>query len=107
MQNYKSKGLGLSDYSVKNYLTMYDGMPVGIGTWISDGKTAGIYGIGTNADLRTKELGTYLMKKIVWDLLEDRTEIIFLFTGKDSYVEKWYQKIGFETVTISTCYIEP
>lgn len=98
--NYKSPAKNMV-----NYLAYVDKDPIGIGTIILTNNVGGIYNMGTIPDFRKGGIGTLLAAKAIKDAFERRIETIFLQTEKDSYVEKFYNKLGFETKYVGEGYV--
>jgi len=45
-----------------------------------------------------------MMKKMIMELKDIGVTDIFLQTSKDSYVERWYEKLGFSRIFIGICF---
>ena len=75
----------------------YEGeMPVSIASLcFYDGK-GGIYSVGTTPSVRGKGFGTVAMKACIDKWRELKGAELFLQTDPGSFVEKWYQSLGFE-----------
>jgi len=93
--------------TVTHYLGILDDKPVGITTLITYKKFGGIYNVGVIPEYRKQGIGSTLSLKAVKDALEKFNEdIVFLQTEYGSYVEKFYKKLGFETVFRGDCYVK-
>jgi len=88
----------------KNYIVYSDNSPVATGSLAISGKFAAIYSIGTHPNFRKKGFGTVIVNFCTKKAWEAGCEFIFLQTVKDSYNEKLYNKLGFETAFIGICW---
>jgi len=95
-----------SEYKVKNYWAKIDEKPISVATTIYKDDTAGIYNVGTIEEFRKKGISSSVIKYLVQDIRKLGVKNIFLQTSKDSYVERWYKKIGFNTIFIAKCFSE-
>ncbi|MCX6774529.1 MAG: GNAT family N-acetyltransferase [DPANN group archaeon] len=88
----------------KNYLVYSNGKPVATGGIAIDKDCAGIYSIGTHPDFRKKGFGAAVVNFCTKKALENKCKYIFLQTVKDSSNERFYNKLGFETVFTGVCW---
>jgi len=88
----------------RNYILYSNGMPVATGSLMIFKDCAGIYGIGTDPNFRKKGFGAAMVNFCVKKALEDKYKYIFLQTEKGSTVEKFYNKLGFETAFTGICW---
>jgi GNAT superfamily N-acetyltransferase len=88
----------------KNYIVYSNGTPVATGSIAISKDCAGIYSIGTHPDFRKKGFGTAIVNFCTKEALAKGCEFIFLQTVKDSYNEKLYNKMGFETAFTGICW---
>ena len=88
----------------KNYIVYSDNAPVATGSLAISGKYAAIYSIGTHPNFRKKGFGTAVVNLCTKEALAKGCEFIFLQTVKDSYNEKLYNKMGFETTFTGICW---
>lgn len=93
-----------SVYDIDYYMAFLDNQPVGIGTLHSNGPLAAVYGVGMFSTLRGKGFGTLFMNKMMLDIYKKGVKKMFLMTAKDSYVEKWYEALGYRTLFTTTYY---
>ena len=92
-------------YKKNHYIGFINGIPAGVATAITKDDLVGIYNVATISEYRKKSIGKSLMSYIVKDLYQQNTTI-FLQTEKDTFVETWYKKQGFQTMFLGECYIE-
>lgn len=92
------------EYKKDHYLAFYEGTPAGVLTAISYQELVGVYNVGTVPQFRCHGLGESLMATVAQQL--NNHQILFLQTEKGSHVEKWYGKMGFETLFYGECYTE-
>ena len=72
--------------------------PVGIGTLAIKNDIAFIYNIGTVPEKQGEGIGTAATRKMVKLAKENNVDRIILQTESGSYVEDFYQDLGFETI---------
>jgi len=87
------------------YLGFINGRPVGIGTLISSNGFGGIYNIGTSPNYRRMGIGSAISIKFVEDSKREGNTTTYLMTEEGSYVEKFYQGLGFSTKFIGCGYV--
>ena len=63
-----------------------------------------MYNVGTDPKYRCRGLGEALMATVAKHL--NKNQVLFLQTASESHVEKWYKKMGFETIFLGECYTE-
>jgi len=85
------------DVTVIHYLATVGETPAGLGTLIYASGYAGLYNIGVAPQFRKQGIGAAISAKRITDALDAGNRIIFLQTEKDSSVEAWQRKLGFET----------
>ena len=85
-----------------HYLARLDGIPVGVATAIESEGVVAIYNVGTVTKYRKSGIGKAVMSKITQDFLD--SNLIFLQTEYGSYVERWYESMGYKTVFLGECY---
>ena len=105
-----SNGLNMelmhSEYEFTHILLMKDKIPVSIATGIisKKKKICGIYNVGTNPQYRKSGFGTRATLSIVQKCLSEGIDSVFLNTEYSSGVHQWYEKMGFRTAFVGTCY---
>jgi ribosomal protein S18 acetylase RimI-like enzyme len=82
---------------VKYYILQDHGEDAAIILSVSDGERAGLYSIGTVPKRRRRGLSTIATVNAVNELQAQGVSEIFLITEKDTYNEKFYKGIGFNT----------
>lgn len=92
------------EYIKDHYLAFLNGNPAGVATAIRHNNLVAVYNVGTVSKYRKCGVGAAIMANIVRDLKKNET--LFLQTEKGSQVEKWYGKMGFETLFLGKCYTE-
>lgn len=92
------------EYIKGYYLAFLNGDPAGVATAIRHNNLVAVYNVGTVSKYRKCGVGAAIMANIVRDLKVNET--LFLQTEKGSQVEKWYEKMGFETLFLGKCYTE-
>ena len=85
-----------ADYCV-NILVEKDGEFVGIGTLAVKGDTAFVYNIATLPDHQGEGVGTAATRKVLELVDDEEIDEVILQTEADSYVESFYEELGFET----------
>lgn len=95
-----------SDYKKLNYIVKDGNVPIALATAIIKDDTAGIYNVATIRKYRNKGVCKALMNKVFSELYDKDVKTIFLQTEKDSYVEKFYNKLGFEGMFIGKAFAE-
>ena len=91
--------------NIVHYLGFIDEKPVGIGTLISSNGFGGIYNVGTSPKYRKHGIGSVISLKAVEDAKKEGNAIIYLMTEYGSYVEKFYERLGFSTKFIGCGYV--
>jgi ribosomal protein S18 acetylase RimI-like enzyme len=91
--------------TVIHYIGFTNNDPVGISTLIYSQGYAGIYNVGTSSKYRNMGIGTYMSQVAISEARKQKNSIIYLMTEFGSYVEKFYQKIGFSTKFIGIGYL--
>lgn len=89
-------------FNRNHYIASLNGMAVGVATAIESNGIVAIYNVGTIAQYRNNGVGKALISKIVNDFAF--AKLLFLQTEYGSYVEKWYQNMGYKTVFLGECY---
>ena len=75
----------------------YDGeIPVSIASLCFENGNGGIYSVGTIPAVRGKGFGTVAIKACFEKWIELNGTELFLQTETDSFVEKWYNSLGFQ-----------
>ena len=77
---------------------------VSVASLCTKDKMAGLYNVGTSPAGRGHGYGTAVTLACIKDWQEGNGKKLFLQTETGSVVEKWYQKLGFETVFIGRIY---
>lgn len=88
-----------------NYLASMNNKVVGIGSFIFSRGYGGIYNVATIPEYRKKGVGTAISKKIIDNSIKHNIKVLFLQTEKGSYVEQFYNKLGFATKFIGEGYV--
>lgn len=97
-----------ASYNIKDsfdrhhYIAEWKGKPVGVATAIEAAGIVAIYNVGTITQYRNNGIGKALMAKITQEFAS--AKLLFLQTEYGSYVEKWYQNMGYKTVFLGECY---
>lgn len=84
----------------------YNNEIVGVASMYSDGKTVGIYGVGTIDKFRKKGIGTALMKYLYDIAIKEGVSTFMLQTEHTSKVEKWYKAMGYETIFLGKYFVK-
>jgi len=77
---------------------------IGVALTVVDGGTAGIYAVATLPNYRKKGVSTTIMKKAISDAQAIGCNTITLQVIQDSYVENFYQHLGFKREFTSTMF---
>ena len=93
-------------YTVEHYLAKVDGTPAGVATAIMGNAIVGVYNVGTIRGYRKQGVGIALMAHIYRKCADKSISTIILQTEQGSPVEKWYTNMGFQTVSVASCYSE-
>lgn len=88
-----------------HYLGLINRKHVGIGTLISLDGFGGIYNVGTSSSYRKTGLGSAISIKAVEDSKKEGNTTTYLMTEEGSYVEKFYQRLGFSTKFVGCGYV--
>lgn len=94
----KSFNYSSSDFKFDYYLAKFNGEDAAVVSTISNNHIIGVYGLGTIHEFRRKGIGTALMQHIFKISTKRNIKIITLQTECGSSVEKWYNKLGFESL---------
>ena len=112
LPEYYSKSL-LRSFDAKNpnfkiyYVwAKYQNKIIGVASMYSDGITAGVYGLGTIEKYRKLGIGASLMKFLYEKAVAENISVLMLQTEYKSYVEKWYTKMGFNTVFLGKYFVK-
>ncbi len=89
---------------VWHYLATIGDHVVGIASLISSRGYAGIYNVGTLPEYRRKGIGALLSLRAVEDSEKQGNKVLFLQTEGGSYVERFYEKLGFSTKFVGEGY---
>ena len=92
------------EYKKDHYLASYEGVPAGVITAVSYQGFVGVYNVGTVPKYRHHGVGEAMMATVARELKDN--DVLFLQTAKGSLVEKWYEKMGFQTIFLGECYTE-
>lgn len=94
-----------TETNIIHYLGFIINKPVGIGTLISSDGFGGIYNVGTPSNYRKMGIGSAISLKAVEDSKREGSTTTYLMTEKGSYIEKFYQRLGFSTKFIGCGYV--
>jgi len=94
-----------TETKIIHYLGFIINKPVGIGTLISSDGFGGIYNVGASSNYRKMGIGSAISLKAVEDSKREGNTTTYLMTEKGSYVEKFYQRLGFSTKFIGCGYV--
>lgn len=86
------------------YVGHLNGEPVGTALIVLQGETAGIYAVATLPQHRKKGISTAIMKQAIEDAKSRGAKIFTLQVKQDSYVEDFYQHLGFKRIFITSMY---
>lgn len=88
-----------------HYLGFINEKHVGIGTLISSEGFGGIYNVGTSPNYRKIGIGSAISLKAVEDSKREGNATTYLMAEEGSFVEKFYQRLGFSTRFIGCGYV--
>jgi hypothetical protein len=100
---YNSFGCN-NEYKKIHYLVRHNGFPVSIATAIVKDGMVCLDNVTTIKSYRNKGICRALMTRILDDFKDK--EIIFLQTEKGSYLEKFYNSLGFNEIFVGKSYCE-
>jgi GNAT superfamily N-acetyltransferase len=98
-----------NDRNLKNpnqvfYVGGLSGAPVGTALTVFDGETTGIYAVATLAQHRRKGVSTTIMHQAIHDAKVKGRDVITLQVKQDSYVEEFYEHLGFRRLLVTSMY---
>lgn len=98
------------NYQPKEYKKVYlmarmNDIPVSVVTMFYDDSIAGVYGLGTIHGYRERGVGKSLMAELLREASANGVKQMMLQTEFGSYVEGWYQRMGFKTEFVGTYYV--
>lgn len=84
------------------YVCSLSGEPVGTTLTVFDGESTGIYAVATLAQHRRKGIGTTIMQRAIRDVKASGRDVILLQVKQDSYVEDYYEHLGFRRCFVTS-----
>lgn len=92
------------DWKYMHFLSLYKGEPVGMVSVVAKGEHAGLYGGGTYLAHRGKGVFSGLLSFVENELKKTGVKYFFGITEKDSYNERLYNSLGWETKFVKEYY---
>jgi GNAT superfamily N-acetyltransferase len=86
------------------YVGSLSARPVGTTLSVFDGESTGIYAVATLAQHRRKGVSTTIMQEAIRDATARGSKVVLLQVKQDSYVEEFYDHLGFRRMFLTTMF---